>query len=105
VFFSPDIILMKRPKRKPGRERVGAGEHRAEQRQEAVEEAVILDEVSRHNRIGHGSSEQLLDEATPYSVRPARLARSAQGFSEAFGHDVGSRRRFDHPASGSMKPM
>jgi hypothetical protein len=33
VFFSPDIMPMKRPKRKPGRERVGASEDRAEQRQ------------------------------------------------------------------------
>jgi hypothetical protein len=37
-------------------------------------------------------------------MQPARLARSAQGFGEAFRHDVGSRRRFDHQDSGSMKP-
>jgi hypothetical protein len=73
---------------KPGLERIGTGQRRAEQRQEAVEEAVILDEIARHHRIGYGSGEQLLDEAMPHGPRPARLARSAQDFGEAFGHDV-----------------
>src|ERR1700730_8373867 len=40
----------------------------------------------------------------PHVMRPARLASSAQGFGEAFRHDVGSRRRFDHQDSGSMEP-
>jgi hypothetical protein len=54
---------------------VGAGERRAEQRQEAVEEAVVLNEIARHHRIGHGSSEQLLDEAMPTaSDQPGSLA-------------------------------
>jgi hypothetical protein len=88
---------------KPGRERVGAREHRAEQRQEAVEEAVVLDEITRHNCIGHGSGEQRLDKAMPHGMRPARLARSAQSFGESW-HDVGSRRRHDRQDSGSMQP-
>jgi hypothetical protein len=65
---------------------------------------VVLDEIARHHRIGHGPGEQLLDEAMPHGMRPARLARSAQGFGEAFRHDVGPRRRFDHQDSGSMEP-
>ena len=32
-------------------------ERRAEQRQETIEEAVVLDEIARHHRIGHGSGE------------------------------------------------
>jgi hypothetical protein len=47
---------MKRPKR-PGLERVGAGERRVVQRQEAIEEAVVLNEIARHHRIGHGSGD------------------------------------------------
>jgi hypothetical protein len=68
----------------PGVERVGAGERRAEQRQETIEEAVVLDEIARHHRIGHASGEQLVDEAMPHGIRPGRLARSAQYFGEAF---------------------
>ena len=79
---------------RPGVKRVGTGERRAEQRQEAVEEAVVLDEIARHHRIGYGSGEQLLDEAMPHGMRPARLARSAQGFGEGFRHDVGSDVRY-----------
>jgi hypothetical protein len=74
------------------------------QHQEAVEETVVLDEIARHHRIGHGSGEQFFDEAMPHGMRPARLASSAHGYGEAFRHDVGSRRRFDHQDSGSMKP-
>ncbi|MGC2201180.1 MAG: hypothetical protein WA633_13680 [Stellaceae bacterium] len=70
----------------PGLERVGAGERGAEQRQKAIEEAVILNEITRHHRIGHGSGAQLLDEAMPQRVRPSQLARSAQDFGEAFRH-------------------
>src|SRR6266436_5295748 len=70
----------------PGFERVGAGERRAEQRQETIEEAVVLDEVARHHRIGHGAGEQLVDEAMPHGIRPGRLARSAQYLGEAFRH-------------------
>jgi hypothetical protein len=70
----------------PGFERVGAGERRAEQRQETIEEAVVLDEIARHHRIGHGSGEQLVDEAMPHGIRPGRLARSAQYLGEAFRH-------------------
>jgi hypothetical protein len=62
---------------KLGLEGVCAGEHRAEQRQEAVEEAVVLDEIARHHRIGHGSSEQFLDKKMPHGMRPVRFARSA----------------------------
>jgi len=69
---------------KPGLECVGAGERRAQQNQEAVDEAVVLDEIARHHRIGDGSDEQLFDEAMPHGIRPARLARGAQGFGEAF---------------------
>ena len=57
---------------------------------------MVLDQIARHHRIGHGSGEQLLDKAMLRGMRPARLARSAQGFGEAFSHDVGSRRRLDH---------
>src|SRR5882724_11207546 len=89
---------------KPGLESVGGGERCTKQCQEAVEEAVVLDEIARHHRIWDGSGEKLLDEAIPHGLRPARLARSAQGFGEAFRHDVGSDRRFDHQNSGSMTP-
>jgi hypothetical protein len=71
---------------KPGLECVGADERGAEQDQEAVEEAVVLDEITRHHRIWHRSGEQLLDEAVPHGMRPARLACGAQGFGEAFRH-------------------
>jgi hypothetical protein len=55
---------------------------RAEQRQETIEEAVVLDEIARHHRIGHGSGEQLVDEAMPHGIRPGRLGRSAQYLGE-----------------------
>ena len=58
---------------KPGLECVGADERCAKQDQEAVEEAVVLDEITRHDRIWHRSGEQLLDEAVPHSMRPTRL--------------------------------
>jgi len=64
---------------------------------------VILDEIPRHHRIGHGSGEQLFDKTMSHGIRPARLARCAQGLGEAFRHDVGSRRGYDHQDSGSMK--
>jgi hypothetical protein len=38
-------------------ERVGAGKRRTEQNQETVEKAVVLNEIARHHRIGHGSGE------------------------------------------------
>jgi imidazolonepropionase-like amidohydrolase len=41
---------------------------------------VVLDEITCHYDIGHGSSEQLLDEAMPHGMRPVRLVRIAQGF-------------------------
>jgi hypothetical protein len=44
-------------KAEPGRERVGAGKRRTEQNQETVEKAVVLNEIARHHRIGHGSGE------------------------------------------------
>jgi hypothetical protein len=75
---------------KPGLEHVGRRERCTEQRQEAVEEAMVLDEIARHHRIGHGSGEQLFDEAMPHGLRPVGLARGAQGFGEAFRHDVAS---------------
>src|SRR6266436_5315969 len=73
---------------KPGLESVGGGERCAQQYQEAVEEAVVLDEIARHYDIEHGSSVQLLDKAMSHGLRPARLASSAQGFGEAFRHEV-----------------
>jgi hypothetical protein len=47
---------MKATKAQPGRERVGAGKRR-EQNQETFEKAVVLNEIARHHRIGHGSGE------------------------------------------------
>ena len=44
-------------KAQPGRECVGAGKRRTEQNQETVEKAVVLNEIARHHRIGHGSGE------------------------------------------------
>ena len=37
---------------------------------------MVLDEIARHHRIGHGSGEQLVDETMPHGIRPGRLARS-----------------------------
>jgi hypothetical protein len=65
--------------------------------------AEFQDEITRHYDIGHSSGEQLLDEAMPHGMRPVRLARIAQGFGEAFRHEVWFP-RFDHQDSGSMKP-
>ena len=62
----------------PRVEQVGAGERRAEQREETIEEAMVLNEIARYHRVGHGSGEQLFDEAMPHGIRPGRLARSAQ---------------------------
>jgi len=88
---------------KPRLERVGGGKRRAKQDQEAVEEAVVLDEIARHHCIGHASGKQLLDEAMPHGIRPTRLARGAQDFGEAFRHDVGSHLRFDRQDNGSTR--
>jgi hypothetical protein len=65
---------------------------------------VVLNEIARHHRVGHGSGEQLFDEAMSQGIRPGRLARSAQDFGDAFGQRVGSHLKFDHQHSGSMKP-
>src|SRR6266478_2694270 len=60
---------------KPGLKGVGAGESGTEQDQEAVEEAVVLDEIAGYDRMGHGSGEQLLDEAMPPACdQPGSLA-------------------------------
>ena len=75
MFSSADTTPMKAAEAQPGRKRVGAGKRRAEQHQEAVEKAMVLDEIARHHRIGHGSGEQLVDEAMPHGIRPGRLAR------------------------------
>jgi hypothetical protein len=71
------------PSRRSGRSeawrrRVSAGERGTDQSQDAVEEAVVLDEIARHRCIGHGSGEQLFEKAMPHGLRPTRLARSAQ---------------------------
>ena len=95
MFSSPDISPMNRPKRSLA-SNVSAVASCTEQLQEAIEEAVVLDEIARHHRIRHGSSEQLLDKAMPHGMRPVRFARSSQGFSEAFRHDAGSHRLFNH---------
>ena len=42
---------MKRPKRSLA----ANGKRRTEQNQETVEKAVVLNEIARHHRIGHGS--------------------------------------------------
>ncbi len=78
-----------------GGEGVGTGERRPQQSQEAVEKPVVLDQVAGHHRIGHGSGKQFLDEAMPDSLRPAGLARGAQGFGEAFRHGGGSQLSLD----------
>src|ERR1700738_3689277 len=85
VFSSPDTMPMKRPNRTLA-SNVSALASVAEQRQETIEEAGVLDEIARHHRIGHGSGEQLVDEAMPHGIRPGRLARSAQYLGEAFRH-------------------
>ena len=71
-------------KSNPGFERVGAGERRAEQRQETIEEAVVLDEIARHHRIGHGSANSSLtkrcltasDQAGSLAARNISVKRS-----------------------------
>lgn len=50
---------------KSGLECVGGDQRCAEQDQEAVEEAMILDETPRHHWIWQRSREQFLDEAVP----------------------------------------
>jgi hypothetical protein len=55
----------------PRAEQVGAGERRAEQCEETIEEAMILNEIARYHRVGHGSGEQLFDEAMPHGIRSA----------------------------------
>jgi hypothetical protein len=62
-----------------------------EQLQEAIEEAVVLDEIARHHCIRHRSREQLSDKAVAHGLRPAGLVRRAQGFGKALGHDIGPR--------------
>jgi len=64
---------------------------------------VVLDEIARHHRIGDGSDEQLLDEAMPHGIRPARLARGAKGFGEPFRHDAGPHLGLDRQDNGSTR--
>jgi hypothetical protein len=47
---------------------------------------MVLNQVARHHRIGHGAGEQLLDEPMPHGIRPGWLAGSAQDFGESFRH-------------------
>src|SRR5580704_9119919 len=84
VFSSPDTMPMKRPNRTLASNVSALASVAAEQRQETIEEAVVLDEIARHHRIGYSSGEQLVDEAMPHGIRPGRLARSAQYLGEAF---------------------
>ena len=82
---------------KPGLESVGGGERSTEQRQEAVEEAVVLDEITRHYDLGHGSGEQLLDEAMPpacdqsgsLASRKVSVKRSGMGLVPAESRSSG----------------
>jgi hypothetical protein len=78
-------MLMKRPNRTLA-SNVSALASVAPSSEETIEEAVVLDEITRHHRIGHGSGEQLVDEAMPHGIRPGQLARSAQYLGEAFRH-------------------
>jgi len=71
----------------PGLECVGAGERRAEQRQETIEEAVVLNDDSAPSPDrARLRAKQLVDEAMPHGIQPGRLARRAQDFGEAFRH-------------------
>ena len=68
---------------------------------------MILDQIARYHRIGHGSAEQLVDETMSHRLRPARLARGAQGFGEALRHDVSpcqARARTIQFAAGKTTP-
>jgi hypothetical protein len=58
----------------------------AEQGQEGVDEAVVLDQIAGHHRVGHSSGKKLPDEAMPHGLRPVGLTRGAQGFGESLGH-------------------
>src|ERR1700726_4152364 len=80
---------MKRPKRSRASNVSALASAAPSSVKKTIEEAVVLNEIARHHRIGHGSGEQLLDEAMPHGIRPGRLTRSPQDFGEAFRHDVG----------------
>ena len=69
---------------------VGGGNGGAEQGQETVEKAVVLDQVADHDRVGHAAVAEFGDEAMADGRRPGRLVLALQGFAEAFGHGVAS---------------
>ena len=62
-----------------------------EQRQEAVEKPMVLDQIAGHHAIGKRPREQFRHEAVLHGLRPGRLARAAKDFGEAFGHYAASR--------------
>jgi hypothetical protein len=73
-----------------------AGERRAEQRQETIEEAVVLDEIARHHRIGHGSGAKRtpLHRSQTKRVPGARLAEQAGIARIRNASNLGSRFRY-----------
>jgi hypothetical protein len=75
-FPRPPTMPTKRPKRSLAAN-VSALESRTEQNQETVEKAMVLNEIVRHRRIGHGSGEKLTHKPMLHSVRPTSLTRSA----------------------------
>jgi hypothetical protein len=91
VFSSPETMPTKWPKRSLASKLSAVAIARAEQREEAVEEPMILDQVASHRLVGNRTGEQLGDEAVVDGLRPGRLAGAAETLGEAFGNGAASR--------------
>ena len=88
MFSSPDTMPMKRPKQSLASNVSALANAAPSSVKELSRKRWSWIEIARHHRIGHGSGEQLLDEAMPHGMCPARFAGNAQGFGGAFRHDV-----------------
>src|SRR5437588_9581078 len=86
VFSSPDTMPMKRPNRTLASNVSALASVAPSSVKKLSRKRWSWMKIARHHRIGHGSGEQLVDEAMPHGIRPGRLARSAQYLGEAFRH-------------------
>jgi hypothetical protein len=107
VVSSLDTDPTKRPKRSLASNVSAVASAAPRQRQEAVEEPMVLDQIAGQYCIGQGSGEQFRDEAMSHRVRPVGLACCAQNFGEALRHDVSpcqARARTIQLAAGKTTP-
>src|SRR5690606_20588287 len=87
----------------PRLETVGAGDRRAQQGHEGVDETMVLHQVAGHRRVVDVAAAQFADEAVLDRPAPRRLAGRAQARAETwFHHEDRPRTRAARRAAGAI---